>query len=439
MTWLTRFRLRLYIRNSIWIFPVLSIVLALIVVAVLNRIERAFGLTMEINPETARTVIGTVAASMFTLVVIGSSAVLLAVQLASAQLTPRIIVFIYRNRIRKFLLTLFVFTFTFSVAALVRIEGSVPLVTTYLAAYGFLLNLALFIYFCDAIGKTLRPGSALRSVALAAREVSRSIYPQRLSQYDSLTKQPVVEQNNLSRVVLNAQDGVVLAVDVKGLVAMAQSANCVIEVIPEVGDLVAVGEPLFRIFEGGQRLSEDALQRSIAVGQERTLDHDPMFGLRIIVDIATKALSPAVNDPTTAVLAIDQLHHLLREIGLRSLGKDRDRDNQGQVRLIHRTPNWEDFVQLAVVEIRHYGRDSIQVMRRLRAMLENLLETLPERRALVLRNELKLLSSTSKRMFAELDDQCLAEKGDLQGIGGGHSYAQPVGQLPLHQRLQELI
>lgn len=438
MSWLTRYRLQLYCRNSIWIFPVLSIVLALISVALLNRIERAYGLQMEISPETARTVMGTVAASMFTLVVIGSSAVLLAVQLASAQLTPRIIVFVYRNRIRKFVLALFVFTFTFSVAVLVRIEGSVPLLTTYLAAYGFLLNLALFIYFCDAIGKTLRPGSALRSVALAAREVIQSVYPQRVRPSESPTQQSAIERNNLTRVVLNAKDGVLLAVDFKGLVAMAEGANCLIELVPEVGDLVAAGEPLFRIFENGQGLSEDALQASIAVGEERTLEQDPMFAFRIIVDIATKALSPAVNDPTTAVLAIDQLHHLLRGIGSRYLGDGYEKDNQGQLRVIHRTPNWEEFVQLAVVEIRHYGRDSIQVTRRLRAMLEDLLEVLPERRALVLRNELKLISSSAKRMFEEPDDQNLAQQGDLQGIGG-HSPALPIGQSHLHQRLQKSI
>lgn len=425
MSWLTRYRLKLYFRNAIWIFPVLSIALALITVAVLNRIERALGLTMQISTETARFVIATVAASMFTLVVIGSSAVLLVVQLASAQLTPRIIAFVYRNRMRKFSLTLFVFTFTFSVAVLVRIEGSVPLVTTYLAAYGFLINLAVFIHFCDAIGKTLRPSSALRSIALAGREVIRSVYPLRFNQDDSSSKPAKSGMDTLTRVVLNAQDGAVLALDLKGLVSMAERANCRIEVIPEVGDFVSTGEPLFRIFEGGASLSEQTLQKSIAVDQERTLEQDPMFALRIIVDIATKALSPAVNDPTTAVLALDELHHILRDVGSRSLGDGRAMDAKGTVRLVYRTPNWEDFVQLAVIEIRQYGGDSIQIVRRLRAMLENLIETLPERRALVLEQELKRLSSSSKRMFAEPDDQSLAEEGDLQGVGGGYQGERP--------------
>ena len=97
-----------------------------------------------------------------------------------------------------------------------------------------------------------------------------------------------------------------------------------------------------------------------------------------MVDIASKGLSPAINDPTTAVLAIDQIHHLLRNVGSRHLDDERVRDAAGRVRLVYRTPAWEDFVQLAVTEIRHFGGESIQIARRLRAMLENLIQTLPE-------------------------------------------------------------
>jgi uncharacterized membrane protein len=143
-----------------------------------------------------------------------------------------------------------------------------------------------------------------------------------------------------------------------------------------------------------------------------------MFAFRILVDVASKALSPAINDPTTAVLAIDQIHHLLRDIGKRYLAEGFEKDAHGQVRLIYRTPDWEDFVQLGSTEIRQYGRDSIQVQRRLRAMLEDLIETLPSRRAPILQKELALLGTSLKRAFPDLDDQVLAESGDLQGIGG---------------------
>ena len=98
------------------------------------------------------------------------------------------------------------------------------------------------------------------------------------------------------------------------------------------------------------------------------------FAFRIIVDIAIRALSPAVNDPTTAVLAIDQLERLLRELGGRQLDPGMIYDGADELRLIIPVPDWEDFVSLAVSEIRLYGISSIQVPRRLSAMLEHLME-----------------------------------------------------------------
>lgn len=425
MSWLDLHRLKLYLRNSIWVFPVLSIAGGLLAVALLNSIDRALGWEINIGADTARTVIGTVAASMFTLVVVSSSAILVAVQLASAQLTPRIISLVYRSRIRKLCITAFVFTFTFSVGALVRIESSVPLLTSYVAAYGFLINLAVFLYFIDGMGKTLRPGSALNVVGLAGRDVIQSVYPSRLKREQSLILKPLETlKRDPSRVIVNAVDGVVLAFDRRGLMAMAESANCLIELVPQVGDFMAAGDPLFRIFDGGEKLSDETLRNSVAFGQERTLEQDPTYAFRIIVDIASKALSPAINDPTTAVLAIDQIHHLLRNVGSRSLAQGRETNERGELRLVYRTPDWEDFVHLAVTEIRQYGRDSIQIMRRLRAMLENLIQTLPERRAPMLRLELSLLQASAKRMFVDLYDQSLAETGDLQGMGGGE-YREP--------------
>lgn len=419
MSWLLRHRIRLYVSNSIWILPALSIVVALLTVALLSRYERAMGWEMDISRETAQGVMGTVAGSMFTLVVLVCSAVLLAVQLASAQLTPRIIALLYRQPMRKISLSVFVFTFTFSVGVLVRLEAGVGWLTGYLAAYGFLLNLALFLFFVDNVGKTVRPSSALRSVAMLGRKVIRSVYPQRMDARHSAPPEPPAGlEERPARVVLNATDGAVLAFDLKGLVSLAERADCLIELVPEVGDYVAAGDPLFRIYQGGEDLSEDALLGSVALGQERTLEQDPMFAFRIIVDIASKALSPAINDPTTAVLAIDQIHHLLRDVGGRYLAEGRETDKAGRVRLAFRTPNWEDFVHLAVIEIRQYGCDSIQVMRRLRAMLDNLIETLPERRSPVLYKELSLLESSSRRMFPDAADQALAEASDLQGIGG---------------------
>jgi uncharacterized membrane protein len=420
MNWLQRYRVRLYIRNSLWLLPALSIPVALITVSLLARYENAAGSQMEVSAETVRAVMSTVAGSTFTLVILVSSAVLLAVQLASAQLTPRIIAMVYRNPYQKLAFALFLFTFTFSCSVLARIDDSAPRIATYVAAYGFLANLPLFIMFIDKTGKMLRPSSAVRAVALSGRAVIKTIYPS-LLQEDSPAPVPTKSMNDdQSKVVLSTTDGAVLAFDTKGLVALAQRSNCVIELVPEVGQFIAIEDPLFRIHKGGDGIAASSLRNSVAIGAERTPEQDPLFAFRILVDIASKALSPAINDPTTAVLAIDQIHHLLRDVGKRYLAEGRESDGNGQLRLIYRTPNWEDFVMLGTTEIRQYGRDSIQVQRRLRAMLKDLVETLRARRAPVLEKELALLASSSKRTFPDLDDQTLADSGDLQGIGGSY-------------------
>jgi uncharacterized membrane protein len=158
------------------------------------------------------------------------------------------------------------------------------------------------------------------------------------------------------------------------------------------------------------------------------MEQDPMFAFRILVDIALKALSAAINDPTTAVLAIDQLQRLLRVVGKRSLYTEEIRDKSGRVCVIFRTPNWEDFVHISFREIRQYGAGSIQIARRQRAAIENLLQCLPEHRHDALRVELTLLDReiSSKHPFPE--DLALARIPDSQGLGGSDTSTakQPV-------------
>lgn len=420
MNWRQRYHFRLYVRNSLWIMPALSIVAAMLAVSLLTRYEQAIGSQTSIDPENVRVIMSTVASSTFTLVVVLSSAVLLAIQLASAQLTPRIIAMVYRNPYQKLTFAVFVFTFTFSCGVLVRIEESAPRIASYTAAYGFLLNLAMFVLFIDNVGKMLRPSSAVAAVAKTGRSVIRAVYRSPLKTHPADSSLPRAMSDGEPRTVTNTSDGTVLAFDLMGLVTMGQRHNCLIELVPEVGQFVAEGDPLFRIYGSGDGPRDTELRTSVAKGSERTSEQDPLFAFRILVDIASKALSPAINDPTTAVLAIDQIHHLLRDVGKRNLGDGRVSDPAGQLRLIYRRPNWEDFVLLGTTEIRHYGRDSIQVQRRLRAMLKDLIETLPASRSPILQKELTLLASSSKRTFFDLDDQTLAETGDLQGIGGSY-------------------
>ncbi len=418
MTWLQRYRFRTYVRSSIWILPVTGILAAFVLARVANWIDEKMQLKGLADPGAAREILGALAASIFSLIVFISSALLLAVQLASAQFTPRVISLLFKDRVTKFALAFFAFTFTFTLAVHVSIRDAIPVVATRSAAYGCILCIAFFLYAIDHVGKFLRPSGIMRVVSHHGRDAINTIYPKpfRLASVEPPT--PFADDAKPVQIIASDTVGVILAMDSNGIAAIAEKDNCVIEMLPQVGDFLALDEPLFRIRGSSCDIAEQNLRHSVAVGAERTIEQDPTFAFRIIVDIASKALSPAVNDPTTAVLAIDQIHRLLRMVGKRELDEGRVRDSAGRTRFIYPTPDWEDFVYLAVTEIRHFGGESIQVTRRLRAMLENLIDTLPAERTPILRQELSRLQRSSDRNFPDLDDRTLAEEGDSQGVGG---------------------
>jgi len=419
MTWIQHYRLRNYIRDSVWVLPVVGMSTAWGFANGLSWIERRAGWHSSIDPDAARALFGTLAGAMFTFIVFLSSTLLLVLQIASAQLTPRIVGIAFRDRVTRFALTLFTFTFTFTLIVLLRIQDSVPAITSHLGGYLCLLSLGVFLFLVDHVGTMLRPSGGLRTVARLGHEVIRRVYPRLLSS-DTSAASPLLKtpKGELVCTVPSPEDGVFLEFRPEGLVAEACRIDCVVELVPRVGDFIAVGSPLFRIYGGHSKPSASALRQWIALGPERTMEQDPAFAFRIIVDIASKALSPAINDPTTAVLAIDQIHHLLSNVGRRCLDKEPRCDEKGALRLIYPMPNWEDFVYLAVTEIRQFGGTSIQVVRRLRAMLENLREVLPPERTKPLLEELALLRRSTKRLFPEPEDRVLANTSDSQGVGG---------------------
>jgi uncharacterized membrane protein len=270
------------------------------------------------------------------------------------------------------------------------------------------------------LGLLLRPISVLTAVGRDGAAVIETVYPRLLVEPAEPVPVARAALDGAPPFVVTHEgaSGVVLAFDVVGLVHWAGQADARIELVPQVGDFVAKGDLLFLVHGEPGRLEAGRLRESVAVGAERTMEQDSAFAFRIIVDVALKALSPAINDPTTAVLAIDQLHHLLRKLGLRRLDSGIVRDRQGRVRLVYRTPDWEDFVWLAVTELRRYGGSSIQVARRGRAMLEHLIVTLPEERGAALEAQMRLLERTVGRSFEDPEDQARAGCADIQGVGG---------------------
>ncbi len=475
MDWNRQYFLKSYLKGSLWLAPFFAILFFWVFARVMYFVGRMllrFGWIDEktsflgLGMTGARQLLDMIATANLSFLVFTFGSLLVAIQIAGGQYTPRIIAttLLRDNRIR-YIVSYLVFTWLFANRVATRMgDETVHQFNVFVAALFGMISIAVFLYLVDYAARFLRPVSIVARVAAAGLAVIDAIYPQPTRQpsdpslgpasrqqtdaasrsaqtggilqrlgklgvaavrsvySEPTTPAPAAEPPARSapdRIVAKAgKSGIVLAVDLPGLVEAARRANGMIEFVPQVGDFVAVDEPLFRLYGGAGAIDDRALRASVAFGIERTIEQDPTFAFRILVDIAIKALSPAINDPTTAVLSIDQLHRLLRHAGLRHLHDDNVRDRAGEVRLVLRTPNWQDFVHLACTEIRQFGVGSVQVMRRMRSMLENLLQSLPPHRHAELRQQLALLDRVVAGYYKLPEDLALARIPDPQGLGG---------------------
>ena len=420
MRWNFWYRFRSYVRSSLWVVPFIAILLELITIRASLWLDSVLGWKfLDLAVSGAQATLQLIVTANLSFVVFTFGSLLVAIQVASSQLTPRIIATtLLRDRVVTYTVGLFIFTLLFALSAENRIDKTVNQFTLFVATFLGVLCFAAFFYLIDYASRLLRPISILAHVGNVGLEVVDSVYPELSTGPHAPASRPSKFETPDRVVSHGGTSGIVLAVNLKTLVEEASRAKAVIEFVPQVGDFVAVDEPLFNLYGRGDNIDTDALYSAVAFGSERTLEQDPTFAFRIVIDIALRALSPAINDPTTAVLAIDQLHRLLRLVGKKHLRTDEIPGASGELRVFFRTPNWEDFVHLAFSEIRGCGSSNLQIVRRLRAMIENLLQTLPAHRHPALQTQLDLLDREIEKQFKYDEEQALARIGDSQGLGG---------------------
>jgi uncharacterized membrane protein len=199
---------------------------------------------------------------------------------------------------------------------------------------------------------------------------------------------------------------------------MACISGGIFEIVSSVGETVVEGTILLRVHGGRGKINELELRKTVEMGAERTFEQDPKYAIRLLVDIAIKALSPAINDPTTAVQALDQIEDLLLRLGRRRLEIGAMRDSKGALKVVIPGPTWEDFIILAFDEIRICGSRSVQVMRRMKALASDLIAALPPERHAPLRHYRERLNATIVRSFEDVLEQQQASIEDRQGLGG---------------------
>ncbi len=422
----------------LWLIPLTYALVASVLGFTLPRIEHAyFPSYMIVSTSSAQAYLSAVASGMMALTGIIFSVAFVMVQFSAIAYSPRLVLYFARNPSLFHSLGVFVATFVYSLCELAWVDrggsGKVPMWSSLVVVILVILSMLLFARLIQRLND-LQISSVLKTIGDRGRRVIRDMF-QRLDEAPNAKEpsaQAAVDTSCLGpamkTVTYSGEPRTITELDIRRLVRAAREADAVIVISHAVGETIFDGATLLTVHGAGARVPERELLRSVRLAPERTFEQDPKYPLRLLVDIAIKALSPAINDPTTAVQAIDQIEDLLRRLGRRDLDAGYARDAGGKLRLVYPMPTWEDYLTLAFDEIRQYGATSVQVMRRLRSTLVDLAaaQTSAERADAVLRY-LKHLDLVIERSPFDDEDRIKARQEDRQGLGLTRKRAEAAG------------
>lgn len=425
MTWARGFQTRQYLKGSLWVLPLVGcltgVVLSELDLIVDTHVQLPSG--WQYSPTTASSVLAAIIGAMIGLLGFVVTVSVLVVQQATGSLSPRYMRLWYRDRLQKVVLAVFAGTFTFAFGLLRRIETNfVPDIGVTVAGVAVGVSLVLLLVYVNRFTHSLRPVAVAAMVTRWGQRVLAGM-PAVIAADDEtspIDRRFVPSEAPILRVTA-PQAGAIQAISEAGLIRVAEDHDCTLVLSRSVGDFVPSDGQVLEVY-GSRAPDPGVLRGLIAFGVERTIEQDPAFALRILVDIAIRALSAAVNDPTTAVQVLDYIEELVRSIGKLDL---RSRyaltDKHGRVRLVVPGRPWEVFLQLAFTEIVDYGAAAPQVCRRLRAILDALAHEVPRERLPAVQSQTRRLDEAVARSPLSASERAFASDGDPQGIGGERS------------------
>jgi uncharacterized membrane protein len=425
------------LRLSLWFFPALLAAFGALLALVMVAIDRELDLDGEApffvfagSPEGARSVLSTIAQSMLTFTGLVFTITMLVLQLASNQLSPRVMRTFLRDRGNQLVLGLFVATFVFTLLVLREVrtpidggDAFVPAISVWVAFALLLSSVGAFIWYIDHMAHSIRASTVIENIWHEAVGAIDRRYPDPFDAAPEPEAPAARPEQRPDAVLKSPKAGIVTSIDEDRLLAATAQGGRVVEIVPMIGEFVPAGAPLAQVWGTWDQSAADEVRGAVVVGGERTLDQDPAFGFRQLVDVAVRALSPGTNDPTTAVGALDRIHDLLRRLALRRFPSP-VRVADGRVRLLVPRVAWDAYVRLALDEIRLSGQSQLQVMRRLRGLLKDLAAIVPADRLPPVREQLGAVDAGIERGFAGQKDRDAARASG--GIGRADSEA-PIG------------
>jgi uncharacterized membrane protein len=373
-------------RATFWLVPAVCVLVSIGLAVGLLAIDDAIPVhhTLAVfpgPPSGARNFLSSIIQAMISFTALVFSITIVVLQLSSGQFSPRVLRMFLADRSIQFTLGTFIATFVYAMVVHRAVRGTdghadafVPRISVTVAFALVLLSVGLFIHYISHVANMIRVITIITHIGVESRKVLGERHPAGAA--------PCATPQELPDPVLvipTPHAGVTVSVNEPALVDLARKAGCVLLLRPRVGDFLPAGAPLVTVHPDRvgslPRIEHGFTERvvgEVALDTERTMEQDLAFGFRQLVDIAERALSPALNDPTTATQAIDVLHDLLRQLASRNLADGQYRDDEGSLRLRVPQYRFEDLLDLAVREIWHYGAEAAQVHERLTVMLDDL-------------------------------------------------------------------
>jgi uncharacterized membrane protein len=408
-------------QTELWVAPIVGSVLAAVLAAASLTFDAYLdfpipGIVFSGQADTARQILDVIASSVTTLLALIFTVIAVVIQLASGHYSPRTLAMLLADRPSHFTVGVFVGTFTYSLIIMLGFDVTLSPdgehasgISMTLAFVLAVITIATFAMYANHIIHAVRVTSLVGLIGRETRKAISRLYPE---PFDSGEEHEPVPPGPPDFVVTAPFPGVLSDFDRAKLVAEAQRRS-VLVVVPPAGGYVPEGAPLLDVFGGDGR----GLEKHVDISPERSFERDVAFGFRQLSDIALRATSTGVNDPATAVQALDHIHDMLRNVSQRHLGVHVHRDSRGVVRVIEHTATWEGLLRLGIAETMISGASSPQVARKLRYILNDLLEVAPEARRPEIQRLLQLLDRMVERSYEDEDARAIANEPDSRGTG----------------------
>jgi uncharacterized membrane protein len=386
------------LRTSFWFLPSTMAIVAILLSFALVNLDasldaetiRKVDWIYTFGPEGARAILSAIASSMVTVAGLTFSITMLTLQLASSQFGPRLLRNFMRDRGNQVVLGTYLATFIYCLLVLRTVRGTEDshFVPHMAVAGGVLLalaSIAVLIYFIHHVANAIRIETLLEELASETRATIDRLYPERMGR--NIPPQAEVDRGNRPpsdfdqrvRQILAPQGGYVQRVDTDALVRFAVEGNLVLRIDARPGRFVWDNQALLSAYpkEAVSEETEDQLRSAFVLGSERTPEQDLEFSVRRIVEIAQRALSPGINDPTTALYCIDRLGETFAYLARRDIPSAMRMDESGRVRILTETADLDQLAGPAFRAVARYGSTDSDVLDKLLATLDALLQVAP--------------------------------------------------------------